>query len=235
MSRQLTFDLPPVAAFRSENYFIAGSNVTAHTQIMDAEWPEGRMLLIGPAGAGKSHLAHLWAEMRGARVMDACDPRLDDLPDAPRALVVEEVAAAAGLPQVEVALFHLWNRMAGQGLLLMTERTPPRDWGLGLPDLLSRMQAMPVARLGAPDDALLAAVLVKLFGDRQVYVQPNLIAFLVARIERSVSAARAVVAALDAHALARGRPITRSLAAELLGNDPCAADLLDTLGLSVKD
>ncbi|MBE0552217.1 MAG: chromosomal replication initiator DnaA, partial [Rhodobacteraceae bacterium] len=95
-------------------------------------------------------------------------------------------------------------------------RTPPRDWGLRLPDLLSRMQAAGLARLDEPDDALLSAVLVKLFADRQIAVPVALIGWLVSRMERSIAAARDLVAQLDARALAEGRPVSRALAAELL-------------------
>jgi chromosomal replication initiation ATPase DnaA len=102
--------------------------------------------------------------------------------------------------------------------LLMTAATLPRDWGLTLPDLASRVQSAPLTRLEAPDDALLAAVLVKLFADRQITVPPALIAYLIPRMERSFDAARAMVAELDAAALARGSPVTRSLAATLLDN-----------------
>lgn len=245
MIRQLAFDLPPVEAFRAEDYFIAGSNATAHAQITGANWPGGRMLLVGPAGAGKSHLAHLWAqgpgEGQGARVLHVQELTQTTLPELPRAVVIEDAEGAAGSPALEEALFHLWNHQTGRGLLLITARSAPRDWGLELPDLLSRMQAMPLARLDVPDDSLLAAVLVKLFGDRQVHVQPNLIPFLVARIERSVDAARRVVAALDDRALAQGRPISRAMAAEVLGADRTGpefenpADFLDSAGISVKD
>jgi chromosomal replication initiation ATPase DnaA len=100
--------------------------------------------------------------------------------------------------------------------LLMTASAPPRDWGVTLPDLISRLQAASVVHLGAPDDALLSAVLVKLFSDRQVAVASNLIPYLVSRMPRRISAARRLVQALDARALSRGRPITRQLAGEVL-------------------
>ena len=98
----------------------------------------------------------------------------------------------------------------------MTATSPPRDWGLRLPDLASRVQAAGVTRLAAPDDPLLSAILVKLFADRQIAVSPALIAYLLPRMERSFDAARALVAALDSEALARGTAVTRPLAASLL-------------------
>jgi chromosomal replication initiation ATPase DnaA len=106
--------------------------------------------------------------------------------------------------------------MGSKRPLLMTARTPPRDWGVVLPDLFSRLQAAPIASLAAPDDALLSAVLVKLFADRQVTVAANLIPYLVSRMPRQISAARQLVAELDARALADARPITRQLAGEVL-------------------
>ncbi len=241
MSRQLTFDLPPVQTFCADSYFVAGSNAIAHAQIMGGSWPAGRMLLVGPAGSGKSHLAHLWAEAAEARVVACQQLTPTTLFPLPQALVIEDAETVAGNAALEEALFHLWNHLAGQGALLITAGSAPRDWGLRLPDLLSRMQAMPLARLEAPDDSLLGAVLVKLFSDRQVHVQPNLIPYLVARIERSFDAARRVVALLDARALAQGKPISRAMAAEVLGTDlpdpsfDNPADFLDTAGHSVKD
>ena len=172
-------------------------------------------MLIGPEGSGKTHLAHIWAEAAGAVIVPSAGLAGEDLAGLSGSAVVVEDAQRIG--SAEAALFHLHNlvRAAGKTLFLTADR-PPRDWGLGLADLLSRMQAAPVARLEGPDDALLSAVLVKLFADRQLKVAPNLIPYLVSRMPRSVGAARALVAALDDRALAAGKPITRQLAANLL-------------------
>ena len=132
----------------------------------------------------------------------------------PEAAIAIDNADAPG--RDEAALFHLFNLLAASGQLLLTASTPPRDWGLALPDLISRLQSLPLVRLDHPDDALLSAVLIKLFADRQIVVPPNLIAYLVTRMERSIAAARSLVAGLDATALASARPITRALAAEYL-------------------
>ena len=115
----------------------------------------------------------------------------------------------------EEALFHLCNRLAAGGSLLVTGREPPARWAIALPDLASRLGATAVARLDPPDDALLAAVLVKLFADRQLTVAPDLIRLLLGRMERSFAAAEAMVAALDRAGLARHRPVTARLASEL--------------------
>jgi chromosomal replication initiation ATPase DnaA len=214
--RQSVFDLSLLQSYRAEDYFSCGSNARAQAQLMARDWPGGRMLLIGPGGAGKTHLAHIWAASAGAQMVAAADLGNADLGRLSGALVIEDAEDLAGDPSAEAALFHLWNRAE---TLLITAAAPPRDWGLALPDLVSRVQSMVIAQLDAPDDALLSAVLVKLFADRQIQVQPNLIAFLLPRMERSVAAARQIVADLDARSLALGKPITRAFAAEFLRDD----------------
>lgn len=214
MSRQLAFDLPVRAALGREDFFVSPANVDA-LALIDAPdlWPLGKLLLTGPHGSGKSHLAEVFAHDRQALIVEGTD--LPEMGEPPRAVIVENAEGVAG--RREEALFHLHNRLAETGgLLMLTASEPPGRWGLRLPDLLSRMQATAIARLSPPDDALLSAVIVKLFADRQVQVPPALISYLVSRIDRSFAAARALVAALDARALALGRPVTRALAAELL-------------------
>lgn len=184
-----------------------------------ADWPGGKMLLIGPEGSGKSHLAAIWAVENHARITQGRDLGAVDLPGLGPNVVVENADSVAGDPGAEAALFHLHNLILPEGRLLITARSVPGDWGLRLPDLLSRMQAAALARLDPPDDALLSAVLVKLFADRQIAVPANLIPYLLARMERSIGAARALVDRLDQLSLARGRALTRALAAELLDRD----------------
>jgi chromosomal replication initiation ATPase DnaA len=215
--RQLAFDLPAQEAFRREDFFPSSANLEALAAIDHwQDWPLGKLVLIGPAGAGKTHLAHLWAEAAGAEILAARDLEAADLPAlAQGPVAVEDADQIGGNRAAETALFHLHNMLAGQGLMI-TASAPPRDWGLCLPDLQSRMQATSIATLAPPDDALLSAVLVKLFNDRQITVPPNLISYLVQRMDRSIAAARVLVAQLDANALALGRPVTRALAAEVL-------------------
>jgi chromosomal replication initiation ATPase DnaA len=217
---QLAFDLPHRPALGREAFFVAASNAAALAAIEDWRgWPGGRMLLCGPAGAGKTHLAHVFAAAcRGAVVVSA--RALADVPAlaALPGLAVEDAEGIAGDRAAETALFHLHNLMLAEGgRLLVTAATPPRDWGLVLPDLQSRMQGAPLVRLEPPSDALLAAVLVKLFADRQIDVTPPLIRWLVPRIERSFAAAGAAVARLDAAALAQGQPVTRAFATRVMG------------------
>lgn len=215
MIRQLAFDLPSSEAMTRDHFFVAPSNALA-LQMVEAwrDWPGRKLLLVGPEGAGKSHLAHIWAALADAVILSAETLSTVDIASLTGHSVVVEDADQIG--HAEAQLFHLHNLATTTGALLLTARTPPRDWGLSLPDLKSRMQATPIAQLDAPDDALLSAVLVKLFSDRQVAVPANLIPFLVSRMPRSVGAARALVTALDARALAAGRPITRALAGEVL-------------------
>lgn len=219
MTRQLAFDLPAQTTWRREDFFVSPGNALALATLDDWHgWPRGKMLLIGPEGAGKTHLAHIWAEGAGATMLAASALTDADIPGlATTAVCLEDAETVAGQPEAEEALFHLHNLLAERNLpLLLTAAQPPRDWGLCLPDLASRLQATALVRLDAPDDGLLSAVLIKLFADRQIAVPPSLIPYLVSRMDRSFQSARELVAALDAHALAKGRPITRQLAAEVL-------------------
>ena len=178
------------------------------------DWPDGRLALIGPEGAGKSHMAAIWAERSGARILPAAaltEAAAPALAEAP--LVLED--ADRGVD--EAALFHLLNAAATarQGLLL-TARATPASWPVTLPDLASRVQATTPAVIEDPDDTLLSVLLLKLFADRQLQVKPALIGYLLPRMERSFAAAGALVDRLDRESLARGVAINGILARELL-------------------
>ncbi|MEI4231980.1 DnaA ATPase domain-containing protein [Roseovarius sp. D22-M7] len=219
MAEQLSFDLPVRAALGREDFFVSPANAEAVAMIEGwADWPDCKLLLTGPAGAGKTHLAHVWAGLAEARIVAARDlARADVAALAEARLVIENAQDVAGDAAAEAALFHLHNLMRAEArALLMTARTPPHLWGLTLPDLASRLQGTLHTALGPPDDALLSAVLMKLFSDRQLMPSPDTIPFLVRRMERSFGAAEGVVADLDATALAERRPITRGLAAHVL-------------------
>jgi chromosomal replication initiation ATPase DnaA len=223
MARQMAFDLPLRPARGRGDFFVSGSNYTALAAIEGWRgWPDRKLLLTGPEGAGKSHLVQVWAELADARVIEAgAIARTDPATLAGRNVALEDAERLAGDAGAEAAAFHLHNLVLAEGgSLLITARTPPARWGLGLPDLLSRMQGVPVVALAPPDEALLSAVLVKLFTDRQVAAPANLVAYLTSRIERSFSAAQAVVAELDRIALAERRPVTRDLAKRLFNPDP---------------
>lgn len=214
MPAQLTLALPVRAALGRADFLVSPANRTALDLIDRPDlWPQGKLILAGPEGSGKSHLAEVFAHDRAAMIVEARD--LFDIGPAPEALVVEDMEELPADRQE--MMFHLHNRIAARGgLLLMTARRPVADWGLTLADLQSRMAAAAAVRLDPPDDALLAALIVKLFADRQLQVPATVVAYLVGRIERSFAAARAVVAAIDARSLALGRPVTRALAAEVL-------------------
>lgn len=216
MARQLALDLPVRPALGREAFFVSPSNSAALAAV-DAwrGWPNRRHLILGPPGSGKSHLAQVWAAQTGARIVAGASLREEDVPRlvAEPALAVEDADQSVQEP----ALFHLLNLAQAEATpLLLTATRRPADWGLALPDLASRIAAMPVARLDPPDDALLSAVLVKLFDDRQIAVAPDVIDYLVPRIERSFAAAGGIVSALDAAALAERRPVTRQLARTIL-------------------
>lgn len=216
MTRQLPLPLPLREAQGRADFMVAPANAQALAALDGwAGWPGPKAVLVAPEGAGKSHLARVWAGAAGARVLAAVDLPQADLPAlACTGVAVEDADRAPGRA-VETALFHLHNLLAEHRLpLLVTARTPPRDWGLGLPDLASRMQAAPLIRLDPPDDALLRAVMVKQFADRQITVAPQVIDYLIPRMTRSLAAAREIVAALDARALAEGRAVTRQMAAD---------------------
>nr|WP_241865499.1 chromosomal replication initiator DnaA [Paracoccus salsus] len=223
----MTLDLSTPPAHSRADFLPAPANAAALAALDNPQdWPQGRMLLVGPEGAGKSHMAAFWAAENGARRVRAAALRpeaADALAAEGGALVVEDADRAGRAAGAEQALFHLWNLCGPRDcLLLLTARTAPRDWGLVLPDLRSRMDAMPQVRLGPPDDGLLAAVLVKLFADRQLAVPVGLIDWLVVRMERDLGQARRLVAAIDRAAMAQKGPVTRRIAADLLDNLPRA-------------
>lgn len=220
--RQMVFDLPARPALGRDDFFVSPANRLALAQV-DAwpAWPDRRLAVSGPGGSGKTHLVHVWAARAGARILPAAALRSLDLARLPArvALAIEDVdrPGDGSRAEVEEALFHLMNHLvAGGGSLMLTGRTPPAQWRVDLPDLASRLNAAQVARLDPPDDALLSAVLIKLFSDRQIDVGPDLIAYLLTRMERSFEAAENLVARLDRAGLARHRPITLRLAAEVL-------------------
>jgi len=214
--RQLALALSHDESFAREDFLAGASNADALKLIERwPDWPDRTLALVGPEGAGKSHLAAIWAENAGARRLSARALGETDLLHAlaTGALVVEDVAGDLS----ERALFHLINLVREEeAYLLITARMAPGRWSVALPDLASRLRAIPAVTLTSPDDAVLRAVLLKLFADRQLGVDESLISYLVTRIERSFAAARVAVETLDHEALRLKRPVTRALAAEVL-------------------
>jgi len=217
MAEQLTFDLPMRVALGRDDYFVSPANRVAVAGIDGwRDWPRGKMVLTGPDGAGKTHLAHVWAAAAGARVLPAADLEGLDIAAIGPGLVVED--ADRGLSDAqETALFHLHNVLAAKGgALLLTARLDPARWPLRLADLHSRVQQAGVLKLGVPDDALLAALLVKLATDRQIRLEPGVISYALLRMERSFAAAQALIAEIDARSLRdKSRPGKAMVAAIL--------------------
>ena len=215
--RQLSLDLARAPRFDRACFMRSGANAAA-LALIDAwpRWPDPVLMLIGPEGSGKSHLGHIWAQAARAFVVAAQDvtPAAGLAVAAGRCVLVED-ADRGGYD--EAALFHLLNLAREHGaFVLVSARAGPDDWGLATPDLVSRLRLAPSVRLGAPDDALMRAVMGKLFADRQLRVEPALLDYLSMRMERSLDAARALAAAIDTEAMARGGAVTRAIAAAAL-------------------
>jgi chromosomal replication initiation ATPase DnaA len=217
--RQLAFALPHAESLTRDN-FLEGPANAAGLALVDSwpEWPNRIMLLVGPEGSGKSHLAAIWAEQAGARLISAHALTPAAVPGAlaTGTLVVEDLNA----PDFdERALFHLMNlAREDEAFVLITARVPPSAAQIELRDLRSRLRAVPVISLLPPDDQLFRALIVKFCADRQMTVDETVVGYLATRIERSSAAARRAVELLDTEALRLGRPVTRALAADLLRN-----------------
>ncbi len=214
--RQLTFDLGVRPAFGRSDFLVAPCNETAIAWLDRwPDWPGPALVIHGPSGAGKSHLAQVWRARSGAESIDAAD-LAGNAPGAWReasAVVIEGL----GGPIDERALLHRYNEVAERGgHLLLTAALPSARWPLALPDLASRLRLAPAVALGMPDDALLGALMLKLFADRQITVTSEVPAYLVPRIERTFDAVVALVETLDRAALAEKRAVTVPLARAVL-------------------
>lgn len=218
MPEQLTFSLPAKEALGREDYFVSDANHLAVAAVENwAEWPLRKLVLVGPAASGKTHLAQVWAGEVGARVLAAGALDTDPTGLATGPMVIEDIDTIAGDRAAETTLFHLHNLMQSEGHpLLMTSSKAPGRLRFGLADVQSRMEGTSLATLDAPDDALLMALVMKMFADRQIALPPDVLAYAMPRLERSFGAARAFVEGVDGRALAEQRPIGKGLARDVL-------------------
>ena len=219
---QLRLAFPRLRRFERDQFSVSEVNSEA-VQAVDGwpNWTGQRLALVGPPGVGKTHLAQAWAARAGAYVISDDHAEIAMLPDGP--FLYED----ADRRRADTLLFHLINRADAGHTLLLTARTPPRAWAAQLPDLRSRLNALPVTTIGEPDDKVLEQVLVRLFRERDIRPDAELLAYLVRRIERSVPAAEAIVACLDLAADAAGRGINRALAREIFEDADNTLDLFE--------
>jgi chromosomal replication initiation ATPase DnaA len=214
---QLVLDLPHLPALGAQDFLLSRSNEAAAAMVDRwPRWPHPAVMVVAPPRAGKTHLANVWRLRSGAARMEAPVLGEADLAatSACSALLVEDLHA--GIAD-ERALFHLLNLVRENKLsMLVTSRVPPGELRIGLPDLRSRLRALPLVTIAPPDEVLLKAVLVKHFIDRQLMVEPHTVGFIALRMEQSMEAAATIVAQIDRAAMASHRRVTRALAAEVL-------------------
>ena len=212
---QLVFDLPQRPALGVQDFLISTANQAAAAMIDRwPHWSDHAVLMLAPARAGKTHLANVWRLKSGAAALRGAQLSEADVARAGGTILVEDLHEGIGS---ERALFHLLNLARERGgSMLLTSRVAPGALSVALPDLRSRLRALPVIEIAPPDPALLRAVLVKHFADRQLSVEPHVVAHLALHMDQSMAAAAAIVAALDHAAMATHRRITRSLAGEIL-------------------
>ncbi|GAB5388978.1 MAG: DnaA regulatory inactivator HdaA [Alphaproteobacteria bacterium] len=219
---QYVLDLPRRSEMQARDFSVSSSNRRA-VALVNAwpDWPGPVAVIAGPAGCGKTHLLKVWQARSSARLLDPdqlgdVDALAELVEDTPH-LGLDAVDEHLPTPDLEPKLFHLINlvRDAG-GSLLLTCREAPAFWPIDLRDLITRLRAAPVMQIEAPDDALLAGLLVKLFDDRQLAVDPKLIDWLLTHMERSFTEAHRVVDRLDQAALSTGRKLSPRLAKDVL-------------------
>ncbi len=217
--RQLAFDLAHRQALGRDDFLVTDSNRAA-VALVDQwpAWPSNAVMLVGPPGSGKSHLTEVWRQRAKAKFTRAQDVQVENAPEllSGGALAIEDASETA---LDETALFHLLNLAKQQSAsLLLTSQTRPQQWKISLPDLSSRLRALPVVEILPPDDALLRSVLVKLFLDRRITPEEATISFMLTRMPRSLEAARTLVAEIDRRAWEEKADVTRPFVARIMSN-----------------
>ena len=217
VKRQLALDLGHRPAFGRDDFLVAPGNAEAVAHIDRwPDWSSHALAIFGPPGCGKSHLAHVFALRAAAMVVEPGDVNVSSVVNLiePNSSLVIENGESVPDPR---ALLHLFNAMKEKGgHILLTSREPPSRWPVTLPDLKSRLAAVQAVRIDAPDDAMIEAVLVKLFADRQLSVSPDVVAYMLRRMDRSFAAARRIVDLADTESLAGQRPISVPLIKSIL-------------------
>lgn len=217
--RQIPIPLGHQTVYDRDSFIVGDANRAA-LQLIEkwTGWPAPVVILTGPPGSGKTHLAHIWTNLTGGRLIKA-----EQFAQSDTGVTVAGPTAIDGIDMDNVpekALFHLMNMAAEAATtLLLTSRTPVADWQVNLPDLNSRLRLAAPAELTAPDDALLRQVMVKLFTDRQLFIDKSVVDYILVRMERSLASVSRIVSAMDQAALSAGRRITRPLAADVLEAD----------------
>lgn len=219
-AHQLILKLEHRPALTADDFLVADSNREAVAWLDRwPDWPSPALVLHGPAGCGKTHLVKMFLSQTHGRLFTGSEIAVPDVPDLLEdypAYAIDAADAIVGATR-ETALFHLYNMVREQGRhMLLTGREPPSRWPLRLADLRSRLRAAPAVGLGAPDDALIRAVVVKLFADRQLTINEDVLSYLLARMERSFDAARRLVARIDEEALRQHRKVTPQLVRDVL-------------------
>ncbi len=228
---QLLLPFAYTPSYDLRDFLPAASNREALAWL-EAPWPDQRLALWGPAGCGKSHILHIWAEQTGARLL--MGQALQNLNEVPEngGMAIDDADTVAPEP----LLLHLLNTARDRNLrVLLSGRTPPSRWPIQLPDLSSRLRAITAVEIRPPSDDLLAALLMRLVSDRQLTVTQPVQDWLLARLPRSPAALRQAVAKLDRASLASGKAITRSLAAKVLADDVLAVADADEVSMSGID
>lgn len=212
---QLVLDLAHRPALGAEDFLISSANRAAAAAVDQwPHWPQASLLVVAPARAGKTHLGNVWRLKSGAARLDATALSEDDIDFSTGALLVEDLHEGIANERV---LFHLLNLVRERKLsMLLTSEVPPGELKVTLPDLRSRLRALPVVTIASPDEALLKAALVKQFADRQLAVEPHVVNHIALHMEQSMQAAAAIVAEIDRAALSEHRKVTRALAAQAL-------------------